>query len=174
VRSVTAFAMMLSQSGDTAMNSTGQIIRAALVGGLLAGAIDIAAACIIFQAPPEPVLQSVAGGLIGRQAAHAGGVQTMLLGAFLQEFISVVAAFIYCFAANRAPILLRQWLIGGIVFGAAVNIFLTHIVGPLSYAKMAPFGSYYWIANLAANMLTFGPPIAFVASRMLSPARSPR
>ncbi|HTQ13759.1 MAG TPA: hypothetical protein VMH86_07780 [Rhizomicrobium sp.] len=149
--------------------TAGRILLAGFVGGLLAGAIDIGAACAIFHAAPGPVLQSIAGGLIGRQAAQAGGVEAMALGAFLQALISVVAAWTYGFAAARLPILLRQWLVFGILFGGAVNLFLTHIVGPLSHAKMAPFGSYYWYANLIANMLTFGPPIAFVASRMLKP-----
>jgi hypothetical protein len=148
-----------------AMLNTRTAIQAALVGGLLAGAIDIGAACVIFHAPPVPVLKSIAAGLIGRPAAHAGGMEIVLLGAFLQEFISVVAALVYCFASIQLPILIRQWLIMGILFGAGVNLFLTHIVGPLSHATMAPFGSYFWIANLIANMLTFGPPIAFVASR---------
>lgn len=140
-------------------------LLAALVGGVLAGAIDIGAACIIFHAPPGPVLKSVASGLIGHKAAHDGGMNVILLGAFLQAFISVVAAAVYCFASLAMPILIRQWLIMGILFGAAVNLFLTFIVVPLSYAKAAPFGSYFFYANLAANAVLFGPPIAFIAHR---------
>jgi hypothetical protein len=140
-------------------------LLAALIGGLLAGAIDIGAACAIFHAAPGPVLKSIAAGLIGHEAAHNGGMNVILLGAFLQAFISVVAAGVYAFAAMRLPVLISQWLIMGVLFGAACNLVLTHIVGPLSHARMAPFGSYFWIANLVANMLTFGPPIAFVVSR---------
>jgi hypothetical protein len=150
---------------EMAMLNTRTAIQAALVGGLLAGAIDIGAACVIFHATPGPVLKSVAAGLIGRPAAHAGGMDVILLGAFLQEFISVVAALIYCFAAIRLPILIKQWLIMGVLFGAACDLFLFHIVAPLAGLSMSPVGSYGWTANLIANMLTFGPPIAFVASR---------
>ncbi|MGN6516272.1 MAG: hypothetical protein ACTHLR_10600 [Rhizomicrobium sp.] len=146
-------------------------IQAAIVGGLIAGAIDIGAACVIFHAMPAGVLKAVASGLIGHTAAHHGGMGVVLLGAFLQEFISVVAAGVYCFASMRLPVLIHQWLIGGILFGGAVNLFLTHIVGPLSQASMAPFGTYFWYANLIANMLTFGPPIAFVASRFAKQGR---
>ena len=90
------------------MLNTKTAIQAALVGGLLAGAIDIGAACLIFHAPPGPVLKSVAAGLVGREAARAGGMNIILLGAFLQEFISVVAAGIYAFASMRLPIAKKQ------------------------------------------------------------------
>jgi hypothetical protein len=144
------------------MLNTKTAIQAAIVGGLLAGAIDIGVACIIFHAPPEPILKSVAAGIVGRPAAKAGGMDIVLLGAFLQEFISVVAAGIYAFASLRLPILIRQWLIMGILFGGACDLFLMHIVGPLAGLHMQAVGTYGWWANLIANMLTYGPPIAFV------------
>jgi hypothetical protein len=145
-----------------AMLTTKTAIQAAFVGGLLAGAIDIGAACVIVHATPGPVLKSIAAGIVGRDAARAGGADIILLGAFLQEFISVVAAGIYAFASVRLPILIRQWLIMGIVFGGACDLFLMHIVGPHAGLHMQAVGTYGWWANLIANMLTYGPPIAFV------------
>ena len=76
--------------------------------------------------------------------------------------ISVVAAGIYAFASMRLPILIRQWLIMGVLFGGACDLFLMHIVGPLAGLHMQTVGTYGWWANLIANMLTFGPPISFV------------
>jgi hypothetical protein len=140
-------------------------LLAALFGGLIAGTIDIGAACLIFHAPPGPVLKSIAAGLIGRPAAKAGGMNVVLLGAFLQAFISIVAAGLYAFAAMRLPILIRQWLMMGILFGGACDLFLMHIVGPLAGLHMQAVGTYGWWANLFANMLTYGPPIAFVVNR---------
>jgi hypothetical protein len=144
------------------MHTTRTAIQAAIAGGLLAGAIDIVAACVIFHAPPEPVLKSIAAGWVGRPAARAGGMDMVLLGAVTQEFISIVAAGIYAFASMRLPILIRQWLIMGILFGGACDLFLMHIVGPLAGLQMQTVGTYGWWANLIANMLTYGPPIAFV------------
>ena len=141
---------------------TRNLVAAAVVGGLIAGTIDIGAACLIFHAPPAPVLKSIAAGIVGHDAAKAGGMDIVLLGAFLQAFISVVAAGIFAFASTRLPILVSQWLIAGILFGGACDLFLMQIVGPLAGLKMSPLGSYYWWANLVANMLTYGPPIAFV------------
>ncbi len=144
------------------MLTTKTAIQAALVGGLLAGAIDIGVAGVIFHASPAPILKSVAAGLVGRDAARAGGMEMVLLGAVTQEFISIVAAGIYAFASMRLPILIRQWLIMGILFGGACDLFLMHIAGPLAGLHMQTVGTYGWWANLIANMLTYGPPIAFV------------
>jgi hypothetical protein len=108
------------------------------------------------------VLKSIAAGWVGRHAARAGGMGMVLLGAVTQEFISIVAAGIYAFASMRLPILIRQWLIMGILFGGACDLFLMHIVGPLAGLQMQTVGTYGWWANLIANMLTYGPPIAFV------------
>src|SRR5665213_128204 len=109
------------------------------------------------------VLAALAGGLIGHKAAVDGGMQTALLSAFLQEFISVVAAVVYCFASMRLPVLIERPLPMGLLFGAAVNLFMTFVVVPLSHAKAAPFGSHFFYANLAANTFLFGPPIAYAA-----------
>jgi uncharacterized membrane protein YagU involved in acid resistance len=138
-------------------------IWASLVGGLLAGTLDIFVACAIFHAPPDAVLHAIASGLIGRAAAVHGGTQTVLLGLALQEFISVVAAGTYVFAAARLPILLQRPVICGLAFGLAVNLFMNFIVVPLSLARAAPLMSLYFLENLIANMILFGVPIALVA-----------
>ncbi|HEY5339025.1 MAG TPA: hypothetical protein VIJ85_12530 [Rhizomicrobium sp.] len=138
-------------------------LLAALVGGLIAGTIDIGAACAIFHAPPVPVLHAIASGLIGHKAAVAGKMQTAWLGLFLQEFISVVAAGFYCLAAMRVPTLIARPLLWGLAFGFAVNLVMTFVIVPLSLAQAATFGTYAFYANLAANTVLFGPPIAYVA-----------
>jgi len=52
--------------------------RVILVGGLIAAALDITYACIVygplsFHLSPTEVLQSVASGWVGNDAANAGG-----------------------------------------------------------------------------------------------------
>jgi len=108
-------------------------IWASLAGGLLVGTLDIFVACVIFRAPPDVVLHAIASGLIGHAAAVQGGTQTALLGLALQEFISVVAAGTYVFAAARLPILLQRPVICGLAFGLAVNLFMNFIVVPLRW-----------------------------------------
>jgi hypothetical protein len=66
------------------------------VGGLVAGTLDLLQACILF-GWHIPLL--IAGGLLGRQAAH-GGIATYVLGVLLHFFIAFSAASVY-YAASR-------------------------------------------------------------------------
>jgi hypothetical protein len=154
---------MIAAGWEAAMANIGKPVLASLAGGLFAGTLDIFVASVIFHAPPGVVLQSIASGALGR-AAFGGGVQTMLLGLALQEFISVVAAATYVYASTFLPLLLKRPVLCGLGFGAAVNLFLTFIVKPLSLALSRPLGPLLFSEALAANMILFGIPIALIAA----------
>ena len=59
-------------------------ITAIIAGGLVAGAADITYACIHYNlvcgTQPERIFQSVAAGLVGKEASNAGGWGTAALG----------------------------------------------------------------------------------------------
>jgi uncharacterized membrane protein YagU involved in acid resistance len=146
----------------------GRRIAAALVGGILAGTLDIFVACAIARVTPDVILHFLAAGLIGRDAAFHGGVPTMALGLAIQEFISVVAALLFVLVSTRLPVLLDRPILSGVAYGAACNLFLTFVVQPLSHvARTHPIAWTPTLENLAANMILFGPPIALVARWML-------
>lgn len=60
---------------------------------------------------------SVASGLLGKEAARAGGWPTALLGYALHYAIILVMVATYWFVARRAPALVRQWLPYGTLYG---------------------------------------------------------
>ena len=64
---------------------------AALVGGVVAGTIDIGAASLINWSSPVVILKAVASGLLGKQS-HRGGAPTVMLGYALQCVISIIIA----------------------------------------------------------------------------------
>src|SRR6266545_1276312 len=67
------------------------IPRAWVTAGLFAGVCDLTAACIhagFFGATPVRVFHAVASGLIGREAALAGGAPTAVLGVVLHFVIA--------------------------------------------------------------------------------------
>ena len=69
-----------------------QMIRPILVGGLLAGVLDIAAALtrgMLRGGSPVRVLQAIASGVMGRPAFE-GGWQTALLGLEAYDFIAAL------------------------------------------------------------------------------------
>ena len=105
-----------------------------LVGGLIAGVLDITYACVyssFYGRSPLWVLQSVASGLLGAKAFD-GGIPTGALGLLLHFFIAVSAAGVYAAAAWRFPILREKAVASGAVFGVLFYLFMNFVVLPLS------------------------------------------
>jgi len=92
---------MITNSAATSFNRRNALL-AIVAGGLSAGIIDLAQALILFGAK---VPLGIAGGLLGRQAAHGGGVSIYALGVFLHFFIAFSAATVYYVASRKLGIL---------------------------------------------------------------------
>src|SRR5262249_19054274 len=91
-----------SMTADAGSGS--RALKAILAGGLIGGAFDITYACTVWWfrgVTPIRVGQSVASGLLGRDAAVAGGVPVGLLGFVLHFSIAIVMAAVYYAAATR-------------------------------------------------------------------------
>jgi len=138
--------------------------QAILLGGLIAGTVDIGAASLINMLSPVFISQFIAGGLLGK-AALAGGVQTAALGVGLQWAMSIVIAALYVFASTRMGALRRQWALWGILYGIPVYFVMTYVVVPLSaWHRVAKFSLVPFAENMAA-MMVFGLIVAWFASR---------
>ena len=142
--------------------------RAIAWGGLLAGVGDITFAFVVAWlggVGPVRVLQSVAGGLMGR-AAREGGLATAALGGVLHFLIALVAAAVYWLASRRLKVLVRRPVLCGLLYGAAVYLFMYFVVLPLSaiYFPLSRAPSSIML-NSAGHMLLVGLPIALAARR---------
>lgn len=137
-------------------------LLAIAVGGLIAGTIDLTQACILFG---WDIPLSIAGGLLGRQAAH-GGAGTYVLGVLLHYFIACSAAATYYAASRKLKFLTEYPLICGLFFGAAVEEVMNLIVLPLSalHAR-GPYELKDLILGLAVHMVVVGLPIAYSVRR---------
>jgi len=97
------------------------IARAILWGGLAVGTLDILDAILFWglwkHVPPVRIFQSVAGGLLGRQAANAGGLATALLGAALHYSIALSIVAVYYLASRRASLLRSRPVLCGLLYG---------------------------------------------------------
>jgi hypothetical protein len=138
-------------------------------GGLTAGVLDIAAATAVYGVGLQRILQSVASGLLGRDA-FAGGWGTAALGAGFQLLIATTAAASYVLASRRLAALVRRPLVYGPLFGIAVYFFMQHVVVPLSAARQGSFSWEGLAKGIAIHILFVGLPIALCARRFL-PAR---
>lgn len=138
-------------------------LAAILVGGLIAASIDLWAAVLISGKPMVFILQFIASGLIGKEAAFAGGMKTAVLGLALQELMGLIIAAIYVLTSRRLPVLRRQWLPLGLAYGVPVYFVMNYVVMPLSKVGRSPtFAVEPFLKNMAA-MLLFGLIVAAAA-----------
>jgi hypothetical protein len=154
------------------MKSRGRsALRSALLGGVIAGTIDIGAASLINWVNPLIICKAVASGLLGRASFHAGA-SSMALGLLLQWLMSVLIAACCIFAGRWLPILRKRWIEGGLAFGFITFFVMNYVVVPLSAVGHAPhFGIRTFLENMLA-MLLFGVIISSFA-RETSPRKPP-
>lgn len=141
--------------------------RTVLSAGLLAGVLDISAAIAAWGlrgVPPVRILQSVAGGLLGRET-YAGGSTTAALGTALHFFIATVAAAVYYGLSRRLPDLARRPLPWGAAYGVGVYLVMNHVVLPLSALPKRPFDPSMAAAMVVIHVMCVGLPIAWVTGR---------
>jgi len=142
-------------------------VRTILFAGLLAGALDITAAFLVYGlrgVRPVRILQSVASGLLG-VTAYKGGLGTAALGTLLHFFIAVVAAGVYYAASRKLGVLVRQPVLSGVLYGVLVYLFMNHVVLPLSAVPKRPFVLSMAAVMVVIHMICVGLPIALVVSR---------
>ncbi len=151
--------------------------RAILYGTLVVGTLDISDA-LIFSAfrgvTPIRLFQYIAAGLLGRDAARAGGLPTAFLGGFLHYFIAF-GAVVVCFAGSRRiGFLTRHPWIAGAIYGVLVYLFMNLVVLPLSALHRAPdlTPSVSLLNQLLIHMFGIGVPSALFA-RAAKPASPP-
>lgn len=138
-------------------------IRAILVGGLVAGTLDIAFA-ISFAGyngvSPARLLQSVASGLFGNPA-FSGGSLMAATGLALHFAMSFLWAGIFLLASRRIDFLLLRPVLAGVLFGIVVFLVMRLVVLPLSaFPRPVNFSPLPTILDLLSHTLLFGVPIA--------------
>jgi len=175
-----------------------RILWGILLAGAIAGALDITYAItaygpLSYGVPAERVLQSVAAGLIGREAAQAGGMATAGLGLATHFVLATIMATAFVLAAQRFRLLTNNALLWGVLYGLILYVAMNYVVVPLSAAGAnehfaSSFGeasarlqesfsqirpasdpNHPWIlaGTLFAHTVLVGIPIALVAKRTI-------
>jgi len=144
---------------------------AILIGGTIAGALDITYA-IGFSAmhgvPPMRILQSVASGLLGKPAFE-GGVPIAILGLALHFFIAFSWAAIFYLASRVIPALTRHAVIAGVFYGCLIYAVMNLVVLPLSaYPRKVTFPLLVLVTGLLVHMFCIGLPISLAVRRTKS------
>ena len=115
---------------------------------------------------PERLLQSVAAGAFGRDAAFSGGAMTAAAGLGFHFFIAFTITAIFFAAASRLRWLTAHPLLSGAAYGIGVYAVMNWVVIPLSRIGPRPFPpASVFISGLLVHMFLIGATIAFGARR---------
>jgi uncharacterized membrane protein YagU involved in acid resistance len=171
-----------------------RLLLAIVLGGLAAGALDILYAFVVygplsFGISPQRILQSVAAGWMGRDAARAGEWSTAALGLVTHFFLATIMAAVFVFAASALKTLTRRALVWGFLYGLVLYVAMNYVVVPLSAAATGQFAAgfaeatarlqdsfsevrggaqdYPWLiwGTLFTHTVLVGVPIALIAKR---------
>lgn len=138
-----------------------------VLGGLIAGAMDITAALVVYGhygLTPIRLLQGIAAGLLGPRAFE-GGLPTALLGLLCHFFIAFGAATVFFLASRSLSFLVQHAVLSGVVYGVAVYFFMNRIVVPLSATRKYPFSFKMMIIGVVIHIFCVGLPIALSVKR---------
>lgn len=145
------------------------VLGAIVRGGLVAGACDLLGAFAYYARSVTGVvrvMQSIAGGVLGR-AASEGGAASAVLGVVLHFTIATVWAAIFVLAATRLRALIAWPVVSGVVYGVVVYYAMNVVVLPLSALGSRAWPPPFDLWVILIHMVGVGLPIALIARARL-------
>jgi hypothetical protein len=144
------------------------VFRAIAYATLVVGALDATDGVIFFGLQglnPIQVLQFIASGVLGA-AAFTGGIATAGVGVLVHFAITAVVVSIYILASQRIPLIRSQWIIFGLLYGAAVWAVMNLIVLPLTAVAPSSITTAAALNGVIGHALFVGLPSAFFARKV--------
>jgi hypothetical protein len=146
------------------------VSRAIIYATLVVGVLD-AADGVVFRGlqgqNPIQVLQYIASSLLGARS-FSGGLATAGLGLVVHFAIALVVAAIYILASRRVTVLHTQWVLLGLLYGAAVWTVMNLVVLPLTAVAHGPIPTAALINGVMSHALFVGLPSAFFAKKVVA------
>jgi|CXWL01.1.fsa_nt_gi uncharacterized membrane protein YagU involved in acid resistance len=148
----------------------GRWVLAIVLGGLIAGALDIGYACahywLVYEVPPQRIFQSVAAGMMGREAATGGGWSSAAFGLTMHFVLTTIMAAFFVAWTRMVPDLNRWPLLSGVTYGLGIFALMQFVVLPLSAVEGGnhPEGQFL-VGGLLIHAFGVGLPIALIAKR---------
>ncbi len=144
------------------------VSRAILYAALVVGALDAADGVVVrgLQGQnPIQVLQYIASSLLSARS-FSGGLATAGLGLVVHFAIALVVAAIYILASQRIAVLRTQWVLLGLLYGAAVWAVMNLLMLPLTAVAPSPITTAALINGVVGHALFVGLPSAFFAKNV--------
>jgi uncharacterized membrane protein YagU involved in acid resistance len=150
---------------------TGNPLKVVLIAGLVAGTLDIIAACLLFYIDtgknPEIVLKYIASGVFGRQKAYNSGDIMNLWGLLFHYIIATGFAAVFVWLYLKVNFISKNVIISGLIYGLIVWLIMNRVVVPLSHVAQQPFKWSGALKSMLVLMLMVGLPIALVTKKLI-------
>lgn len=144
------------------------LTRSVCTAWLIAGTLDITAACIQYYIHtgkgPEGVLRYVASGALGKSAA-GGGMEIPLLGLLLHYIVALIWTLVFFWLYPRLKFMQVNKWVTGLVYGMVVWVIMNRLVVPLSAAHTGPFVLKKAAIAMAILMVCIGLPLSLAANK---------
>jgi hypothetical protein len=151
---------------QSAAEENSSLFKTILWAGFLAGALDIAAAMLIYyvstQKNPLNILPFIASGVFGKEAFN--GETEMIIWGFLLHFLIayfITASFFLIYP--KANFLRQNNILTAIFLGLFVWCVMNLIVLPLSKAPEIPFNFFGALRGAFILIVAIGMPLSFIA-----------
>jgi hypothetical protein len=144
-------------------------IKVIFLAGLVAATLDMAGALTVYavllhKASVIVILQRIASAAIG-PAALKGGWATALCGLLFHYIIAYCWAAAYVLVYPHLPLLRKNALASGLLYGILVWLIMNRVVLPLTKVRMAPFQWSAALIGMALLIFFIGLPIAYITDR---------
>ena len=140
-----------------------QILKA----GLIAGTMDILAACILVyirtgHTHATGILKFIASGVFGK-AAPDGGSSMIFAGLLFHYLIAGIFAAFFFWIYPGIRITSKSWLATAVIYGIFVWCVMNLIVVPLSRVSSRPITLTNALINIGILIICIGLPVSYIA-----------
>jgi hypothetical protein len=139
-------------------------VRNILLATFVAGTLDIFCAIVVYalildKTTSLKILQSIAAGMVGKEA-YEGGLVMAGYGLFLHFFITLLFAVFYFFLVRFIVFLKKQRTICGIIYGIFIWLVMNLIVLPAVFPGIMPGDAQAILTGMTIVIMAVGIPIA--------------
>lgn len=141
-----------------------------LIAWLTVGTLDIIAATIQFLInggkDPLVIFTYISSAILGPEAYKIGPPLMTILGFALHYLIAFIWTVIFFYMYPRLPIMSKNRLLTGIVYGYVMQLIMTFVVvGVISRIPARPFNPTGFLTSGAILAVAIGIPLSFMAYR---------
>jgi len=151
--------------------------RAIVYGGLTVAVLDGLDAIVFFGlrsgVGPVRIFKGIAGGLLGREAALAGGWPTALLGVAMHCTIATTIVAVFVLLSRRFPLLAQRPFVWGPLYGIGAYLVMNLVVLPLSalHGTGLPSALPVLLNGILIHIIGVGTPSALFARAAAPPVQ---